>query len=536
MLDIEKQTMDKVTWRLVPFLMFCYFIAYLDRVNIGFAGASMSKDLGLTAAAFGGAAGIFFIAYFFFEVPSNLALDRFGARLWIARIMLTWGIITGAQAFVQGELSLNVVRLLLGVAEAGFFPGIIFFLTLWFPSRYRARIVGLFMFAIPISTVIGAPISGFILNLEGFQGLHGWQWMFIIEALPALVMSIVVYFYLTDRPKDALWLAPAERQWLQDRLDAERATRERHDTSAATGGNAEVGRVLARIGWTAIALAFFWWLIFYLHLNQSMGSHDFPPLQCLFADFGSCGLISGLANATGFWAYSPLVLWLGVLLCVAGYIVAAIPRELFGAHGSWFRSMLDPRVIALGFVYMGCNIPQYGLSFFLPQIVKAFGGLNNVEIGVITALPYAVGAVGMIFWSRHSDKTGERKWHAVIPLGIIVVGLSLAAVMPDPTLKMACLCVAGFGFFAVLPVFWTLPTTFLSGAGAAAGIAAVNSIGNLGGFFGPKVFGWLKDTTGADYASLMFLAACAVIGAVIVLVLGHDPALERPASLAKTAA
>ena len=434
MLDIEKQTMDKVTWRLVPFLMFCYFIAYLDRVNNGFAGASMSKDLGLTAAAFGGAAGIFFIAYFFFEVPSNLALDRFGARLWIARIMLTWGIITGAQAFVQGELSLNVVRLLLGVAEAGFFPGIIFFLTLWFPSRYRARIVGLFMFAIPISTVIGAPISGFILNLEGFQGLHGWQWMFIIEALPALVMSIVVYFYLTDRPKDALWLAPAERQWLQDRLDAERATRERH-----------------------------------------------------------------------------------------------------GAM-SWFRSMLDPRVIALGFVYMGCNIPQYGLSFFLPQIVKAFGGLNNVEIGVITALPYAVGAVGMIFWSRHSDKTGERKWHAVIPLGIIVVGLSLAAVMPDPTLKMACLCVAGFGFFAVLPVFWTLPTTFLSGAGAAAGIAAVNSIGNLGGFFGPKVFGWLKDTTGADYASLMFLAACAVIGAVIVLVLGHDPALERPASLAKTAA
>jgi len=434
MLDIEKQTMDKVTWRLVPFLMLCYFIAYLDRVNIGFAGASMSKDLGLTAAAFGGAAGIFFIAYFFFEVPSNLALDRFGARLWIARIMLTWGIITGAQAFVQGELSLNIVRLLLGVAEAGFFPGIIFFLTLWFPSRYRARIVGLFMFAIPISTVIGAPISGFILNLEGFQGLHGWQWMFIIEALPALVMSIVVYFYLTDRPKDALWLAPAERQWLQDRLDAERATRERH-----------------------------------------------------------------------------------------------------GAM-SWFRSMLDPRVIALGFVYMGCNIPQYGLSFFLPQIVKAFGGLNNVEIGVITALPYAVGAVGMIFWSRHSDKTGERKWHAVIPLGIIVVGLALAAVMPDPTLKMACLCVAGFGFFAVLPVFWTLPTTFLSGAGAAAGIAAVNSIGNLGGFFGPKVFGWLKDTTGADYASLMFLAACAVIGAVIVLVLGHDPALERPASLAKTAA
>jgi ACS family tartrate transporter-like MFS transporter len=426
--EIEKRTMDKVTWRLVPFLMLCYFIAYLDRVNIGFAGPAMIKDLGLTAAAFGGAAGIFFIAYFFFEVPSNLALDRFGARLWIARIMLTWGIIAGAQAFVVGEFSLNIVRLLLGVAEAGFFPGVIFFLTLWFPAAYRARIIGWFMFAIPIATVIGAPISSEILNLEGFQGLHGWQWMFLIEALPAILMTLAGLYYLTDRPKEAHWREPQESQWLQDRLDAERANRERH------------------------------------------------------------------------------------------------------GHMSWFRSMLDVRVIALGFVYMGCNIPQYGLSFFLPQIVKGFGGLSNIEIGGITALPYIVGAIGMVLWGRHSDKTAERKWHAVIPLAIIVIGLALAAIMPTPVTKMIFLCVAGFGFFAVLPVFWTLPTTFLTGTGAAAGIAAVNSIGNLGGFFGPKVFGWLKDTTGGDFASLMFLAACAVIGAVVVLVLGHNPALERPAA------
>src|SRR6202051_2914211 len=181
--EIEKRTMDKVARRLVPFLMLCYFIAYLDRVNISFAGGPMSKDLNLMQAAFGGAAGIFFIAYFIFEVPSNLALDRFGARLWIARIMLTWGLITGAQAFVVGEVSLNVVRLLLGAAEAGFFPGVIFFLTLWFPAAYRARIVGWFMFAIPVSTVIGSPISGFILNLEGMAGFHGWQWMFLIEAV-----------------------------------------------------------------------------------------------------------------------------------------------------------------------------------------------------------------------------------------------------------------------------------------------------------------------------------------------------------------
>src|SRR5882757_1701147 len=225
--DIESTTMRKVTWRLVPFLMLCYFIAYLDRVTVGFAGASMSRDLDLSATAFGGAAGIFFLAYFFFEVPSNLALNRFGARRWIARIMFTWGIISGAQAFVTGELSFNIVRLLLGIAEAGFFPGIIFYLTLWFPTAYRARIVGWFMFAIPISTVIGAPISGLILGLEGVAGLHGWQWMFLIEALPALIMTFAVLHYMTDRPREAHWLEPQEREWLQARLDYEQLERER---------------------------------------------------------------------------------------------------------------------------------------------------------------------------------------------------------------------------------------------------------------------------------------------------------------------
>jgi sugar phosphate permease len=249
--------------------------------------------------------------------------------------------------------------------------------------------------------------------------------MFIIEAVPALLMTFAVLYYLTDRPSEAKWLAPEERNWLQTRLDAERANRE------------SIHRI------------------------------------------------------------------------------------------SWKQALLNPRVVAFGFIYMGCNIPQYGLSFFLPQIVNAFGGLGNFEIGLITALPYAVGAIGMLLWSRHSDATGERKWHTVIPLITIVIGLSLAAVTPGPALKMAFLCVAGFGFFAVLPVFWTLPTAYLSGAAAAAGIAAVNSIGNLGGFFGPKVFGILKDQTGGDFASLMFLAGCAVVGAILVLVLGHNPALER---------
>jgi sugar phosphate permease len=281
------------------------------------------------------------------------------------------------------------------------------------------------MFAIPISTVIGAPISGLILNLEGVYGLHGWQWMFIIEAVPALIMAFVVWFYLTDRPVEARWLAAEESGWLQTRLEAERRNRE--------------------------ALV----------------------------------------------------------------------------HLSWLRSLRDSRVIALGFVYMGMNIPQYGLSFFLPQIVKAFGGLSNFEAGVITALPYAVGAIGMLLWSRHSDQTGERKFHVVIPLAIIVLGLGLAAVTASPALKMLWICLAGFGFFAVLPVFWTLPTALLSGTAAAAGIAAINSIGNLGGYFGPQVFGLLRDWSGTDEAGLIFLAVCAVIGIVLVLILGHDPALER---------
>ncbi len=423
--DIEARTMAKVRRRLVPFLMLCYFVAYLDRVNVGFAGATMRADLGLSAAAFGGAAGIFFIAYFFFEIPSNLALHRFGARVWIARIMLTWGLVSGAQAFVGGETSFNIVRLLLGVAEAGFFPGIIFFLTLWFPARYRARIVGLFMFAIPISTVIGAPLSGLILNLEGSAGLHGWQWMFLIEAVPALVVAGVTYVFLTDRPLDALWLEADEKQWLQSELDAERINRE-----------------------SKIKL-------------------------------------------------------------------------------TWGRAVTDRRVIALGLVYMGANIPQYGLSFFLPQIVKGFGGLSSFEVGLVTALPYAVGGAGLLLWGRSSDRTGERKWHTVIPLMAIVIGLLMASAVPDPAWKMACLCVAGFGFFAVYPSFWALPTAMLSGQSAAAGIAAVNSIGNLGGYFGPQMFGLLKDRTGGDTAGLVFFSACALIGAGIVLWLGHDAALER---------
>jgi D-galactonate transporter len=433
--EVEVRTIAKVTRRLVPFLMICYFVAYLDRVNVGFAALTMNADLGLSQTAFGFGAGIFFIAYFIFEVPSNLMLERFGARKWIARIMLSWGILSGAMAFIPAiaratgmgnEYSFYLIRVLLGVAEAGFFPGIIFYLTLWYPSVYRARIVGYFMAAIPLSTVIGAPISGALLYLHGGLGLAGWQWMFIVEAVPAILLAFVVFFYLTDRPADATWLAPDERRWLAERLDSERRQREQ----------------------------------------------------------------------------------------VREYTVAQV--------------MIDPRVLGLSLVYFGAVATNYGLSFFLPQIVQAFG-FNTLLTGLISATPYVVGTIGMVWWGRRSDRLVERRFHTAFPLFVAAAGIAISTALDDPLLKMISLCVAGFGIFACLPVFWTLPTAFLSGAAAAAGIAVINSIGNLAGFAGPFAMGWIKDHTGSYAGGLLLLAGLGIIAMGTVLAFKHDESLERAA-------
>jgi D-galactonate transporter len=426
---LEKRTIAKVSLRIVPFLMLCYFVAYLDRVNVGFAALTMNKDLGISATAFGFGAGIFFFSYFLFEVPSNLALERFGARKWIARIMMSWGILSGAMALIGGEYSFYAVRVLLGVAEAGFFPGIIFYLTLWFPGVYRARIIGWFMAAIPLSSVLGAPVSGMLLGLTGAGGLAGWQWLFILEAAPALVLSVVVWFYLTDRPADAKWLTAEERAWLDRRLAAE------------------------------------------IRVKEDV--HGMTVLQAL----------------------------------------------------------LNPKVLALSLVYFGAVATNYGTAFWLPQIIKGFG-LTNLQTGFVAAIPYIVGTVGMIWWSRRSDAKMERKGHAAIAFLVAAVGIAGSTVFEDPTLKMIALSFGAFGVFAVLPVFWTFPTAFLSGASAAAGIAVINSIGNLSGFFGPFIMGWLKDATGSFSAGLLAIAGCAVVGMVIVLALGHDTTLEKaPAAL-----
>ncbi len=426
--SLEQRTIAKVSSRLVPFLILCYFVAYLDRVNVSFAALTMNKDLGLSASAFGLGAGIFFLAYFLFEVPSNLFLERVGARKWIARIMLTWGLISGGMAFISGVKGFFVLRVLLGIAEAGFFPGIIFFLTLWFPAVYRARIIGYFMAAIPLSTVIGAPISGLLLGLDGALGLKGWQWLFILEATPALFLSVAVFFYLTDRPADATWLDADERGWLIDRLQLEQRQRE----------------------------------------------------------------------------------------AVRRYSVA--------------QALMAPKVWALSLVYFGAVATNYGLSFFLPQIVKGFG-VSNVQAGFIAALPYVVGVAGIVLWGRRSDRKLERRYHLAFPLFVASAGIAVSTALPDPTLKMAVLSIAGFGIFGCLPVFWTYPTAFLSGAAAAGGIAMINSIGNLAGFAGPYAMGRLKDFTGTYTVGLLCLSAAGLVATVIVLILDPHHALERVAEI-----
>jgi ACS family tartrate transporter-like MFS transporter len=438
MQNSEAGAIGKVSARLIPFLIVCYFIAYLDRVNVGFAALTMNKALGLTATMFGFGAGIFFFTYFLFEVPSNLFLDRFGARKWIARIMVSWGICSGAMAFIPQiahatglgtDTVFYTIRALLGFAEAGFFPGIIFFLTLWFPAAYRGRIVGSFMAAIPASSAIGAPISGLILGMNGIGGLDGWQWLFIIEASPAVLLGFVTYFYLTDRPGDAHWLAADERTWLSDRLDAERRQRE---------------------------------------------------------------------------AVHNLSVW---------------------------QAMLNPRVWALALVYFGTVACNYGVGFWLPQIIKAFG-LSNAMTGWVTAIPYAIGAVFMVWYGYHSDATGERKAHTAIALLIAAAGIAGSTLTGNPTLTILAFTIGACGVFGSLPVFWTLPTAVLSGTAAAAGIAVINSIGNLAGFAGPYAMGWVKDATGSFTGGLLLIAALAVAAMVIVLVLSHDPALEKtPAAL-----
>ncbi|TCB34077.1 MFS transporter [Acinetobacter sp. ANC 4910] len=415
-MDIEKRTLRKITWRIVPFIMILYLIAYIDRVNIGFAAITMKEDLGFTASILGFGAGIFFLGYFLFEVPSNIILHKVGARIWIARVMVTWGIIAGGMAFIESSTSFYVMRFLLGVAEAGFFPGIILYLSYWFPARNRAGVIALFMAAAPIATAIGSPISAALLEMHGIMGLAGWQWMFLIEAVPAVILGVVVFFYMTDRPEKAAWLKPDEREWLVKTMQAEDA-------------------------------------------NKGDQQHH--------------SILRGLAN---------------------------------------------PRVLALALIYFGTSAGLYTLGIWAPQIIKELG-VSSMTVGLLNAIPPIISVVAMILWSRHSDKTNERTWHVALACLTAAVGLAIAAGTGSMFGLIAALTIVNVGISCSKPPLWSMPTMFLSGAAAATGIATINSIGNLGGFAGPAMIGWVKDQTGSFAGGLYFVAGLLILSTVLTLVL-----------------
>jgi ACS family tartrate transporter-like MFS transporter len=419
----------RITNRLIPFLMACYFVAFLDRVNVGFAALQMNKDLGFSSTVYGWGAGIFFLAYFVFEVPSNLLMERVGARLWIARIMVTWGVISAGMTLVHGAGSFYLVRLLLGAAEAGFFPGVILYLTYWFPREHRARIVGLFMLAIPVSNFLGSPVSAALLGVDGVLGLRGWQWLFLLEAVPAVVLGVATLFLLPNGPSDAKWLPAAERTWLNAQLAEEAASDKRH----------------ARLPiWTVLK---------------------------------------------------------------------------------------HPKVLLLALAYAGSTAVNYGLTYFQPLMIKSFG-LTNMQTGLLNAIPFALGAVAMVLWGRRSDRKGERVWHTSLPLGLSAVGLLACVVFTALTPTILALCVTLIGCYALKGPFWALSTEWLPASSAAASIAQINALGNLAGFVGPFLLGWIKDQTGSYALGLLPMVALAAIASLAVQVAGRRGATRSPESSA----
>ncbi len=429
--SLEARTLRRVAIRLLPILMALYFVNYLDRTNLGIAKTELSADLQLSATMFGLASGIFFIGYVLVEVPSNLALVRFGARRWLARIAVSWGIVAVALAFAPDAGWLLALRFLLGIAEAGLFPGVLFYLGHWFPAAYRARIVGAFMLAVPIASAVGTPLAAWLIQAgHGLFGLAGWRFMMICVGLPAVVLGGICWFYLTDRPADAHWLAEDERRWLVDVLAAE-------DREVAT-------------------------------------TYSFPLR----------------------------------------------------------RALTSPRVWALAVVYFGVAYGLYALAFFLPSIIagfkKTFGvQLSIVEVGLITAIPYVFAAAMMFFWSRHADRTREHVWHVAIPLLLGGLAIPVALYLRNPVAVMIPVIVAAMGVYGALPVFWALPSRFLTGAAAAGGIALINSFGNLGGFAAPYATGALSDLTGSNRAGMWAVGVIMVVCAVLVVALRATPAPDR---------
>jgi MFS transporter, ACS family, tartrate transporter len=403
--EVRRRALSKVAWRFLPILTIAYVLNYLDRTSVGIAALTMNRDIGLTAYEFGWGAGLLFASYSIFEIPSNLILYRFGARRWIARIMITWGVVAAANAFVVGPTSFYTVRLLLGAAEAGFFPGITFFLAAWFPAQYRARVLAWFLVAIPVSSVLGGPISALLLQMDGLANLAGWQWMFIIEGLPASIVGFFILTMLSDRPEEAEWLSVEERAAMGAMLAEEQRDRVRH---------------------------------------------------------------------------------------------------------SFLSALKDVRVLILTGIQFGYTLGSYGIGIWLPQILKAHG-LSNLAVGFVSAVPYLFAGVAMLLWAAYVDRAGRKILNLTLGFLMATIGFVLSVGWTDLVPALIGLTVALVGVTSARAIFWTVPTSFLTGRGAAGGLAFITTIGSLGGFFGPFLIGWIKESTGSFILGLLAMAAILAI-------------------------
>ena len=413
---LERRALRRITWRIIVFLMFCYFISYLDRVNAGFAALSMNKAIGLSDKDFGFGAGMFFIGYFVFGVPGNIMLVRIGARLWMAFLMVAWGLASMAMALVTGPTSFALARLLVGAAEAGFYPGVILYLTYWIPKENRARIIGLFSLAGPVSTAIGSPISGALLDhVNGMLGVANWQWLFIVEAAPAVVFGLITLVLLPNKPEDAAWMPADERNWLSSKLEAERRS------------------------------------------------------------------------------------------------VAAPAKSQ-----AWWHALANTDVWVLSLLYVGATVSTYGMSLWLPLIIKA-QHLTNTQTGFVTAIPFLFAAVAMVLWGRQSDKANERLWHSVISLLVTGAGLALSTVVHSLVPLVIAFTIATVGANSLRGPFWALVGQWVPPAVLGTGIAAINALGNLGGFVGPYAIGWIKNTTGSFALTMVPLIAVGLLAITIAL-------------------
>jgi MFS transporter, ACS family, tartrate transporter len=407
----QEAVLRKIAWRFVPLLTLAFVINYLDRTNIGVASLTMNQDLGLTATQFGLGAGILFIGFTVFEIPSNLVLYRLGARRWIARIMISWGLVSIATAWVYDANSYYVARFALGVAEAGFFPGVTYYFASWFPTQYRTRMLAWFLVAVPLSSVIGGPTSGLLLEMNGVLGLSGWQWLFIVEGLPAVVLGFVVLRVLADRPETATWLVAKEQQSLNAMLAEEKRER---------------------------------------------------------------------------------------------------PKSSFAA------ALADTRVVMLAAIQFGFTLGSYGIGIFLPQIIKGFG-LSNLVASVLSAVPYVFASAAMLWWAWRVDRTGKKIGNLTVACAVGMVGLAASVVSGNLAVALSALTVALIGITSARAIFWPIPTRFLAGVGAAAGLAFINSIGAAGGFAGPYLMGWLRDLTGSFGTGLIVMAGILLATSLLAL-------------------